>query len=494
MRKLKAVAMITCALVAAGSFTYVNNQSNTIVMAKTISDLEDEKAANDAEIAKLQKEINDMDNDIANEKYKQTILQEKIDIQTSNLEIVSQKIDDINNKIDETEDKIDQLKVDIKKKQKDIDKGMEQFKERLRAMYVSGNDSLASALVGSTDFYDMLSKMELISQVAKHDDELIDSLMTQLEQFEEAQTQLHIAQQNLEEDLETQQAYKEEFTAAITELNEDYQASVDAIDTQQAKINAAQKDIAQYEADNKAKNDEIDKINKVAASLASSGSGSSKKSSSSSSSGGSSNSGSSGSNSGGSSGNTSSGGSSSNGSNNNSYDNDNDYDDDYNDNDYDDDYNNNDYDDEPDYNEPSYSGSMTWPIPGVYVISSPYASRWGSFHGAIDISNGNTMGATVVAADSGTVILAVSGCTHNYGKDSSCGCGGGFGNYIMIDHGNGITTLYGHLSTVNVSVGQSVSRGEAIGSAGSTGWSTGAHLHFEVRVNGSQVDPEAYLY
>ena len=73
-------------------------------------------------------------------------------------------------------------------------------------MYVSGNDSLASALVGATDFYDMLSKIELISQVAKHDDELIDSLMTQLQQFEEAQAQLDIEKTELDDDLKEQEA------------------------------------------------------------------------------------------------------------------------------------------------------------------------------------------------------------------------------------------------------------------------------------------------
>ena len=92
----------------------------------------------------------------------------------------------------EKEEKIKQLEIDISNKETDINEGMELFKDRLRAMYVSGNDSLASALVGATDFYDMLSKIELISQVAKHDDELIDSLMTQLQQFEEAQAQLDI--------------------------------------------------------------------------------------------------------------------------------------------------------------------------------------------------------------------------------------------------------------------------------------------------------------
>lgn len=484
MRKLKAAAMLTCVLVAAGSITYVNNSEKSTVMAKTISDLEDEKAANDAEIAKLQKEIDDIDDEIANEEYKQKIIQDKLDVQTANLEIINTKINDINTKIDDTQKKIDQLEIDISNKQKDIDKGMEEFKERLRAMYVSGNDSLASALVGSTDFYDMLSKMELISQVAKHDDELVTTLKTQLEQFAEAQTQLDIAQDNLNKDLEDQQSYKSEFTAAIEELNNDYQESQNAVDLQKQKKDAAKSNINQYEADNKAMDDEITRINEVAASLTA------KKNNKATS-------------------NNSNNNSSSN-SNNSSSDDDNysssndDADDSYDEPDNSSDDNTDSYDepdssddnnaDEPDTGGSNFSGSLSWPVPGHYVVSSGFGSRWGSFHSGMDISDGNTMGATITAAESGTVVLAMTGCTHNYGKDYSCGCNGGFGNYIMIDHGNGITTLYGHCSTVNVSVGQYVSRGEAIGTAGSTGWSTGAHLHFEVRVNGSQVDPAGYLY
>ncbi|MCM1226257.1 MAG: M23 family metallopeptidase [Clostridium sp.] len=112
----------------------------------------------------------------------------------------------------------------------------------------------------------------------------------------------------------------------------------------------------------------------------------------------------------------------------------------------------------------------------------------------MDIAGGGIAGATVTAAGSGTVIVAKSGCTHNYGKDGSCGCGGGYGNYVVIDHGDGISTLYGHCASICVSVGQYVSAGEAIGYVGSTGWSTGFHTHFEVMVNGSKVDPSGYLY
>ena len=71
----------------------------------------------------------------------------------------------------------------------------------------------------------------------------------------------------------------------------------------------------------------------------------------------------------------------------------------------------------------------------------------------------------------------------------SCGCGGGYGNYIMIDHGNGYSTLYAHLSSLAVSTGQTVRKGQVIGYVGTTGHSTGPHLHFETRYMGEKYDP-----
>ncbi|MCR5652770.1 MAG: peptidoglycan DD-metalloendopeptidase family protein [Ruminococcus sp.] len=137
---------------------------------------------------------------------------------------------------------------------------------------------------------------------------------------------------------------------------------------------------------------------------------------------------------------------------------------------------------------PSGSG-YTWPTPGYYMdcVLSPFGEDRGYSHMGIDI--GAPMGATVVAAESGTVIASNNSCTHNFGKSGSCGCGGGFGNYVMIDHGGGRSTTYGHLTCANVSSGQSVSKGQVIGSVGSTGWSTGAHLHFETRLSGAAYDP-----
>lgn len=145
--------------------------------------------------------------------------------------------------------------------------------------------------------------------------------------------------------------------------------------------------------------------------------------------------------------------------------------------------------------EPPVSTSrFGWPCPDFYTLTSGFGPRWGTHHSGIDISSGGITGASVVASMSGTVIYVNSGCTHDYGKSSSCGCGGGYGNYVIVQHSNGYSTLYAHMSSVAVSNGQSVSQGQTLGYVGSTGFSTGAHLHFEVRVNGNRVDPEEYLY
>jgi murein DD-endopeptidase MepM/ murein hydrolase activator NlpD len=98
-------------------------------------------------------------------------------------------------------------------------------------------------------------------------------------------------------------------------------------------------------------------------------------------------------------------------------------------------------------------------------------------HEGIDL--GAAYGTPIAAAGSGTVIYA--------------GWLGGYGNLTVIDHGGGLATAYGHQSRIAVSVGQQVSRGEVIGYVGSTGHSTGPHLHFEVRINGQPVDPLGYL-
>ena len=125
------------------------------------------------------------------------------------------------------------------------------------------------------------------------------------------------------------------------------------------------------------------------------------------------------------------------------------------------------------------TGRFTWPVPGVHSISSPYGPRWGRFHSGVDISCGGIYGRTVVAADSGVATVKRAA--------------GGYGLHIIITHGSGYSTCYAHLSAVTISSGASVAKGQAIGRVGSTGASTGPHLHFEIRKNNHANNPMSYF-
>ncbi len=121
------------------------------------------------------------------------------------------------------------------------------------------------------------------------------------------------------------------------------------------------------------------------------------------------------------------------------------------------------------------AAGYVWPVHGV--LTSGFGWRWGRMHEGVDIAVSS--GTPVVAAAAGTVIVA--------------GWMGGYGNLVVVDHGGGISTAYGHNTSVTVGVGQQVAQGQLIAYSGNTGHSTGPHVHFEVRINGAAVDPLGYL-
>ena len=125
------------------------------------------------------------------------------------------------------------------------------------------------------------------------------------------------------------------------------------------------------------------------------------------------------------------------------------------------------------------NGYFIWPVQGRINSSFGWRSIFGSYsyHGGIDIKA--SYGQSIKAADGGTVIFA--------------GYKGSYGNLVIIDHGNGKVTYYGHNSSLCVSAGSKVYQGQTIAKAGSTGRSTGVHCHFEIRINGTQVNPLSYL-
>jgi murein DD-endopeptidase MepM/ murein hydrolase activator NlpD len=312
-----------------------------------------------------------------------------------------------------------------------------------------GNDSLASALVGSTDFYDMLSKMELMKRVAKHDDELIDSLVKQLNEYN---TNIEKEKQQ-KKDLQIQMGKlsdtKKEQQEAMDKLPSDYQKTQDEINRiNQEKENNKSNKAELQAANERLANQEQDILDEIARKQREKAAEEERKRQEALE--------------------NSSGDSS---------------------NDTSDDNSSDDSSSDSD-NGSSYNGQFTWPVPGYYYISSGYGYRSydNEFHRGIDIAGGGIDGAPIVAAESGVVTTA---CSDGYG--------GGYGNYLVIDHGNGLSTLYGHCSSLAVSEGSQVEKGQTIAYVGSTGDSSGYHLHFSViknsdgNYNGEFVDPMSYV-
>nr|WP_304019852.1 M23 family metallopeptidase [Ruminococcus bromii] len=429
MNKLK---RILCAMLCVCMISIPMAIPTTVSAEDSISDLEQQLQQLEQENEKYQKILDDTKSDIAEkEEYKSALVS---------------KVQVLDEKIAVTREKISSLNDDIKEKQDAYDKGLSEVEDqfdalanRLRILYMSGNATDLEIIFGAKDFSDLIDKMELVKSLANSDKELISEIQTKLNELSTKKEALEADKK----DLETQQASlksdQDEFNKLISDndeilknlyaSNSEAQNSLESAALQSDEIEAK---ISQYYAAQKAAAER-------AAQASQSSSGSSSSSSSSSSSG------------------SSSSGSSSSGS--------------------------------SSVIVPSGSG-FAWPTPGFVSLSSEwFEDREVYNHGGIDIAGAGIMGTPVVAAADGTVVATNSSCTHNWGKSYSCGCGGGYGNYVMISHAGGKMTVYGHLTSLTVSSGQSVSRGQVIGYVGSTGNSTGPHLHYECRLNGVRYNP-----
>ena len=393
--------------------------------AETIAGLEQKKRENAAAIKEYEKQLETIKNNAEEQERYQTLLAEKITKQEDNLAIIRDQLTALESEIADSDATLSRLDVEIRANEYNLDKNLEYYKIRLRAMYIAGNDSVASVIVGSTDFYDMLAKTELVSRVAKSDTELLDSITADLATLSAQKAEADVERQELETTKLSFTEIETEYTNIYNALVEDNQKTADVIsllNTEKKQyeenideMNKLQKEldkeIKKLEEEIRRRQEELRKQQQQ---------------------------------------------------NNISY---------------------------------VYKGErFTWPVPGNSYISSGYGYRWGSLHAGVDIAGGGIMGRQVVAAASGVVIMASQTCTHNFGKHYNCGCGMSYGNYIVIDHGDdadgtSYSTLYGHLSTVEVSYGQEVKAGQRIGTVGSTGYSTGPHLHFETRVNNVRKNP-----
>ncbi len=374
------------------------------------------------------------------------------------------KITTLNEKIDVNRETIDTLNKNIAANQKLIDAANESIEEqlaalceRLRAIYMAGSASDLEIILGAKDFSDMIDKITLVKNLSKYDKELIDQVNVKLDEInakneeqKKNKAELESSQTALNEDLAELNTTLEQNKEKLSKLQltaEQAKEFMKNAGDQQAQVQAEinryfneQEEAARQAAIAKRKAQEAQqKQNSSSSSSSSSSTEQSSQQESESQSGG----------------------------------------------------------EAPGDPEPYVpapvvpSSGYTWPAPGVFYISSYFGDSEGRGygHGGLDIAG--DFNSPIVAADDGVVAYTYSSCIHNWGKDMSysCGCGGGYGNYVWIDHGNGKESIYGHLGSLVVHDGEKVTKGQLIGYMGSTGHSTGSHLHFECRYNGDRYDP-----
>lgn len=415
-----------CAVFVAAVLSVSCVFSGETVRADTMSDLEAKQAKLEMDRKDVEAMLSKYENDAEEtDKYLEEY-DNKMKLQEEQVEVVEEQIALYEAEIAELEEK-------IAASQTDIDKGIVQFKQRLRSLYMAGSDSMASVLTGSTDFYDMLARMEFVERVSKHDNDMIDSLNEKIAELEASKAE----QQKALEAMETKKAEEEKYYSELREtynnhaetkqmqeaMAADYRERADEIEAEQSKIEEElqaeirrlqeEAERKRQEEERKRKEEEERKRKEAEA-------------------------------------------------------------------------NNTEYVDT--YTPPAtYSETgFIWPVPSIRNMGDGYGNRWiveeqkNNFHKGIDITKPGCAGTPTVASAGGTVIQA---------SDK----GNGYGNCVIIDHGNGISTLYAHHQSLAVSVGDTVVQGQTIGYIGHTGYAYGDHLHFEVRLNGEHTNPLNYV-
>ena len=415
--------------------------------AASVSQLQKQSSAFKNQISSVQSQINST-------KQQKASTQSEIQELDRQLASVQAEITQLNTKIQETTANLNKSQQELKEAIATREAHYNTLKKRIRVMYEYGNSGYLEALLSSDNFSDFITRLEYTNKLVEYDNKVLKDY-THSEEVIATNVKTIAKDKKQIEDMKAEQAKKQQIldnniarkNQIVKQLDSNqstYEAQIADLQQQDANVQAL---IQKAEAEAKAREAAAAKAKADAAAKAKAAQAAKAKSSSSSSTKSSTKSRSSSYNTGSS--NTSGGSSSATvySSNGKHY----------------------------QYPIPAYNGYK--PNSGYGYRSSPIAGGT-EFHTGVDLKA--TLNTDVIAAESGTVIYA--------------GWRGGYGKCVIIDHGGGYSTLYAHNNGLKVSVGQSVQRGQVIAGAGTTGYSTGVHSHFEVRINGQHTNPTGYIY
>ncbi len=409
--------------------------SMSVYADKSVSQLKKEQQEIKSQSEKTQSSLD------GTQKEKSDVLKEveKLD---SELNVVLNELNALTEKLEQTKKSLEKNEQDLKNATASKENQFETLKQRVRVMYESGTAGYLEIVLESQDFSDFLKRLEYIERIVEFDQKII-------EEYEATEKTIQDAIANIKQekqDIERLSKEQEEKKKVLDKRIEEKQEMVKKLSSDEKKYLQKLQDLkdADKDIENLIKREQqrLAAARKEAARKAAAEKAAAQKAA-----------------------NSSKANSSSSKSNNNSSSSQN-------------------SSSSKTYTQTN-NGKMQYPVPAYsgYAPNDTYGYRSSPISGTSELHSGldlkATMNTDIVAAASGTVIYS--------------GTRGGYGNTVIIDHGDGTSTLYGHNSSLCVNVGDEVKRGQVIAKAGTTGYSTGVHLHFEVRVNGIPTDPTPYL-
>lgn len=408
-------------------------------LESSISDSETKKQELEQKNAELSQVLEEAKQNAEDQEALHQAYQDKIDV-------LDQQIEEAYAQVSQLNEEINDLQSQINNREGSIEKNTELLKERIRAIYMAGETSTLDIILGATDFNDFLDKSSLLKTISDHDTKLIETLQAETSKLAQEKKTYDQKKEELIQQLDGLNAKNDELTQLseesgikLSQYQQEQQKAIQGLDNNSAELQQLNSDIEAYYEALRQEYKNQQQSQQPSEPDAPSGGGSTDTPS------------------GGDGGSSGSGDAPAPAP-----------------------------EPEPDpAPDPAPSGphGYTWPTPGFYWLSSAWnEDRYSYNHGAIDIAGAGIYGTPIYAAQGGTV----STSWYNNG-----GWGGGYGTYCMINHDaqGEYATLYAHMSQIVVSPGETVSKGQIIGYVGSTGDSSGPHLHLECRHWGVKYNP-----